>query len=741
MEKQIYREAAAKLWHQGSPLTKKELESLAKLLDTASNSILINVGPTRLKAYLLAYRLNEVIKNAKSYEDLRSLLNTVARPPELPGKGTEWTNTAVLNQIAKLTGVRPNDLADRLTLEFLEQYQYSEITWHMANMQNKIRHEMIESVMNRESPLQLARRLHRTFDTYDYDMRRVAITETTRARNKGSLNVLKGEDPRGDDALVYFMVAKDACKDCKRLYLYPDGTPRLFRIKDIENVSNKGVPRAQWRAGLLIHPNDRCYPVPYNSQLEEWKKKWSARVQGEGGTVINKGLDNDPVRKVRQINGIKIAIEWPKGTVRTYEDCDIATKMKADYGYIKGTESPHDKMDLDCYVGPHNDSTKVFRLSQVKKGGKFDEFKYMLGYRSADEAKRSFLKHMPDWMYGSIEEITQEQFEHDIVTNLKAPEIGKGIPGERAGHKYIRRERDMKTGKWTYYYKDESGKVYAGKEEDAPKWGRKGYTIPPEYAKVLSNTKARKDFMKKHSTPEAMAEAIVQMMRDYPDTRLVANALSKEYPADKWEEIMKLAMEKTRRIGENETEDGADATKSEDTMKENRRLVEGNLYHGTRNKTAVVKDGFDTKHAPPYWDPKGIFLTPDESYAKEYGDVLSVKIKIKPEEILNYHHTPIARLKTDEAQYAAIFKDIRRRAKGRGVEIPEPTEKEREDYEDMTGEKLPDPLFVARIQADVLQKLGYKAMVYGYNKSKEDSVVVFDPKDMEIQGIEKGGEK
>jgi hypothetical protein len=464
MDKKQYEQIASNIWNAGMPLSKQEIAKLAEIIDTASKDILISITPYPLKTYLLGYRIQELIKKANSHAEIKRLLDDFKLPPV----SDSWAAKRVAETIAKIVNIPVTQLKDTLAMEFIQQYMFQEITWHMDNMKNKIKNEMLHTLMNNESPLELARRLHKTFDTYDYDMRRVAITETTRARNMGMANEIQQTDPAGADALIYFLVAKDACPHCKRLYNYPDGSPRIFKLSDIKNQTNKGRTQQNWRAALIIHPNCRCSFTKYNPELMEWKKKWQARYDGkklDAPKDMQKSVDEaDKIKKVMDINGIQVAIEWPKGSTRTYTDGDWETEMTAHYGRIPGTESANDGMEIDCYVGDNPDSTKVYKLLQVKKDGKPDEFKYMLGYGSLQEAKDSYLEHMPESFYGNIKQISMDTLEHIIATNLKKPEIEKAIGDMKPGHKYIRREGEP--GSYKYIYADETGKEYEGQEPE-----------------------------------------------------------------------------------------------------------------------------------------------------------------------------------------------------------------------------------------------------------------------------------
>ncbi len=491
--KNIYAAIAKALYNQGNPLTKKEIELLAQLVDKASNDIIISVSPFNVKSYLLGYRIRELIKKAGNIKEIRKILDSIKQPP------TATTQAEALAAISKMIYKPVAQLQDTLALKHLEQYTFSEITWQMDNMKNKIRHAMVDTIANHESPLHLARKLHKAFDTYEIDMRRVAITETTRARNEGTLAAISQSEPTGEDTLVYFLVSVDACKNCKHIYLNTDGSPKLFRIKDIRGKTNYGKKQSEWEAAIIIHPNCRCGISRWDPEIEEWKKKWRAKYAGkviniEPEKPLQKAIPNDPVKKAMDIHGVKIAIEWPKGSIR-FADKPYKKKMECDYGYIHGTNSEHDDMDLDCYVGPKHDSKKVFELKQLTKDGKFDEMKYLLGYNNQADAKADYIKHMPAEWCGEIKEIKWPQFEHIIATNLKAPEIKKALGDMRPGHKYLKREKDPETGEWKYTY-----------TEDKPKEAKPTEVTPEEIFKPFAaqNIKYEGIMQDKDETDESL---------------------------------------------------------------------------------------------------------------------------------------------------------------------------------------------------------------------------------------------
>jgi len=100
-----------------------------------------------------------------------------------------------------------------------------------------------------------------------------------------------------------------------------------------------------------------------------------------------------------EVQGIPIAIENRVGDVRTGVDRDghrWRTRMSRPYGYIKGTKGK-DGEEIDAFVGPVKDAPKAYVVHQHKPDGTgHDEDKVMLGFRSKEEAKKTYLQHYDD---------------------------------------------------------------------------------------------------------------------------------------------------------------------------------------------------------------------------------------------------------------------------------------------------------------------------------------------------------
>jgi predicted kinase len=139
---------------------------------------------------------------------------------------------------------------------------------------------------------------------------------------------------------------------------------------------------------------------------------------------------DDKVKDQKDYRGIKVDVEWPKGSIRSYEGDDTyVTHMKCDYGYAKGIEGT-DADSLDVYLGDA-DADVAFVVEQLTEDGNYDEDKIMLGFASEEDAADMYLQHMPAYMLGDIRSIPVDTL---IEALYSGPEDRRGeedlVPSE-----------------------------------------------------------------------------------------------------------------------------------------------------------------------------------------------------------------------------------------------------------------------------------------------------------------------
>ena len=128
--------------------------------------------------------------------------------------------------------------------------------------------------------------------------------------------------------------------------------------------------------------------------------------------------------------GLDISIENRVGSIRRWKNRNGDSgqiKMKHAYGYIRRTQGV-DGDHVDCFIGPNPDATHayVIHAMAVPDFKKYDEDKCMLGFDSAEEAKRAFLDNYSDpRFFGSLHSIPMDKFIRKVLATQKHPQMIK----------------------------------------------------------------------------------------------------------------------------------------------------------------------------------------------------------------------------------------------------------------------------------------------------------------------------
>jgi len=147
--------------------------------------------------------------------------------------------------------------------------------------------------------------------------------------------------------------------------------------------------------------------------------------------VLTKRAQEHKLQGETEVQGIPVAIENRKGSVRegtTEDGHHWRTKMRAPYGYIKGTKGA-DGEEIDAYVGPDKDAPNAYVVHQHKPDGTgFDEDKVMLGFKSEEEAKKTYLQHYDDPKFlGPISTVPVEKLKEKVEAGGVLRKIAEAV--------------------------------------------------------------------------------------------------------------------------------------------------------------------------------------------------------------------------------------------------------------------------------------------------------------------------
>jgi len=134
---------------------------------------------------------------------------------------------------------------------------------------------------------------------------------------------------------------------------------------------------------------------------------------------------------VIELNGVKVVIENPRGSVRRGVGADgkpWETKMAHHYGEIVGTEGA-DGDRVDVFIGDRPASNKIFVIDQVNQDGTFDEHKLVFGAVSEADARQTYLANYDKgWTgLGAIKELPLADLKTWLKDHAKKPAAESGM--------------------------------------------------------------------------------------------------------------------------------------------------------------------------------------------------------------------------------------------------------------------------------------------------------------------------
>jgi len=124
----------------------------------------------------------------------------------------------------------------------------------------------------------------------------------------------------------------------------------------------------------------------------------------------------EKVKREIKFKGLTVKVEYNKGDIRRGKGW--STKMECMYGYVPKT-SGNDGEAIDVYINDTFDNDRVFIVKQIKENKTFDEDKVMLGFSSKEEAKKMYLKHIPQKLFGAIIETDFDTFISKYLPEFK----------------------------------------------------------------------------------------------------------------------------------------------------------------------------------------------------------------------------------------------------------------------------------------------------------------------------------
>ncbi len=180
---------------------------------------------------------------------------------------------------------------------------------------------------------------------------------------------------------------------------------------------------------LLVDGYNESNQIPagaWQSKEANWLQTKLAHVRSSYLRTMRTKIAGRALARRMKFRDFDVSIETDAGSYRhwydPHEQKEGKTRMQYPYGYIRKTLGM-DGEHVDCFVGPNEEAANVYVITTNKAPnfGQIDEQKAMLGFNSAQEAKRVFLEHYTDpRFFNSMSTLTYEDFKDKVFDTISA---------------------------------------------------------------------------------------------------------------------------------------------------------------------------------------------------------------------------------------------------------------------------------------------------------------------------------
>lgn len=250
-------------------LTKKQLDELLAIIDRHMLTFMVDtLGPQTLDAEelermkslgLLKENVKHMVVDATEYGRLVAIL-----PEDVRKKLSPSDIEKLVKKLRPMTSVEKRAIEYATTnvgehIRGLRDAMLKDTKTAVAGQALKaVRESVVSAVADRKTVKELKTILFDRFDDRNRDWQRVASTEMNDAIQFGIAAEIKKTSDDDEEQRVFKRPNPDACKHCLRLFLQPDGTPKIFKLNELA-YSNVGKKAADWVPTIgVVHPWCSC---------------------------------------------------------------------------------------------------------------------------------------------------------------------------------------------------------------------------------------------------------------------------------------------------------------------------------------------------------------------------------------------------------------------------------------------------------------------------------------------------
>lgn len=325
-------------------LTDKEIRALHELVQSYYNALVYNT--IRTKGFLTEDEVDDLLKLGLIDDTLRNPLLDAYKFGKIQHIiGQEAARKMNYGQFKRYLAGNPMPLSatEAAAIRSVNKVASNYLAGNLANkvksdvntiisdanrkmIADAIRTELPKNIEKRETILKLASEIKKQMGAYSDDFQKIAHTEKHNAMQAGVATEMYNVDP---DIKVVKIPARDACPYCIKLFTNPDGSLKIFRLKDIINNSNVGKSKTNWLPTVdAVHPWCGCelarIPRGYwfnpKTRFVEPLVKSSAKLKKDGTysydhSLRGKPLSDDKEKKLEIMDSVLKGIAYSQSLI------------------------------------------------------------------------------------------------------------------------------------------------------------------------------------------------------------------------------------------------------------------------------------------------------------------------------------------------------------------------------------------------------------------------------------------
>lgn len=425
----------------GEPITMKDWNNFIDVVEKFLNR---NIKGTEKRIVLDSVTLGRLLDRLVKTNSVKAIKNKNLSELQYNTKSFDWIAGDIKNIKNTFGDTIDRDAAAKIAV--MEQSAGMKITRLSDDLKNSVNQVLIDGVKNKKSKSQISQDLFYTMIGKNRDFQKIADTEIQTAVNNSYLAEEVYNAPAGEN--IYFerveIIDENTCDYCRKMngkIAVWSNTPVTGKVTDkiadlaiwegkewngkkINSIAE--APTAIFHPycrGVWIRHDPKFSKIQNDDKEENLDKLYFSRGEEwqEAKSKLNKSLtySGHKLQGRTNFNGLNISIENRKGSVRSGTDKNghkWAIKMNYAYGYIRGsvgTDGDH----VDCYIGPNKNAKKVYIIHQQDPDTKkYDEDKCMLGFNTADEAKKAYLSQYDrPGFFQSMDIMDFEEFKEKVT--------------------------------------------------------------------------------------------------------------------------------------------------------------------------------------------------------------------------------------------------------------------------------------------------------------------------------------